>query len=223
MTHEAPIISIEDQRNLFAGLRLRQARIPAIFSENTIDGFQTDGVTARERITAKARSYVDGFGDVPEPGYPRGLILHGPTGSGKTHIMVSILRDLIERGQKGLFYNLPNLFMEIRGTFGGKAEQDEDDLMNDVINAGVLALDDVGAEKSSDWVLDRLYLIVNQRYEACRPTLITTNHDWPAGLGAVVGARITSRLAQMCKPMGPFPSGDWRLQSAGLEGNAVKP
>jgi len=209
-------VTLDEQREFLRQLRLQRSQIPAKFMEKSLKGFETRGNETRKGLVQMAREYVESFGR-PELAERPGAILHGPTGSGKTHILSAILMELMARGHSVLFYGVPNLFKEIRATYDGQSDTDEDEMLDQVARVEVLALDDLGAEKTSDWVLDRLYWTINERYCNGRPTLITTNHDWPDDLEKVVGKRITSRLAEMCRVIGPFPSEDWRMKSAGLK------
>lgn len=207
------VLSPDEQREFMRQMRLRRSQIPHIFQAKTLKSFDTRGSAERKALVQMAREYVDSFGRRDPPG----AILHGVTGSGKTHILAAILHELMDRSHEVLFYGVPDLFKDIRGTFDKQAEFDEDELLEQVARVEVLALDDLGAEKTSEWVLDRLYWIINERYCNGRPTLITTNHDWPDDLEKAVGRRITSRLAEMCNVIGPFPHEDWRMKSAGLK------
>ncbi len=211
----AEAISLEQQREFRRMMRIRHSQIPSHFLQKTLANFETRGSDSRKQMVQMAREYIKTFGNAGEP--RPGAIFHGGTGSGKTHFLCAILMELMERRHDVLFYGVPDLFKDIRGTFDKQADMDEDQLLEQVANVEVLALDDLGAEKTSDWVLDRLYWIVNERYCNVRPTLITTNHDWPDDLEKAVGKRITSRLAEMCRVIGPFPAEDWRMKSAGLK------
>ena len=88
--------------------------------------------------------------------------------------------------------------MVLRNTFKDKSEQSETEIINNLSEANILILDDLGAEKSSEFALQSLYVIIDQRYSEIRPTIITSN----LSLGEIaekVGDRIASRIAGMCK------------------------
>jgi DNA replication protein DnaC len=213
----AAIVSVEEQREFFLQERLRRSRIPPKFLAKTFESFDTRGSKERRDILAMARDYVASFGRQDAESHSRpGAVLHGTNGSGKTHMLVAILRELIAVGQEVRFYGVPALLSEIKASYNQESETTESDLLEEFTSVDVLALDDLGAEKSTDWVLDRLYLIINDRYENNRATLITTNHEWPGDLDRYVQRRIISRLAEMCQIIGPFPNEDWRLKSAGM-------
>lgn len=134
-----------------------------------------------------------------------GLILFGSYGTGKTHLAVAILHELIERDINGLFVTVPELLNEIRKDFNVDKESKKSELLESIKTAEFLILDDLGAEKTSDWVREQLFMIINARYENMLPTIITTNIKLlPANdkdidnLESKVGARTVSRIIEMC-------------------------
>ena len=136
----------------------------------------------------------------------------GPVGCGKSHLAVAILREIIAKGYSGLYYNSPDLLRDIRATFDEGRDVTEEDLLDEVTTTDLLVFDDVGAERSTEFVLDRFYLIINKRYEACKPVIVTTNLDHEE-LEERLGTRILSRLLEMCNLFGPFPEEDWRRKN----------
>jgi DNA replication protein DnaC len=101
------------------------------------------------------------------------LMLTGTYGTGKTSIAVSILKKRIhEHGGRGLFVVVPALFAEIRASFDGKGDSS---LLQRVTNVALLVLDDLGAERPTEWVQEQLYHILNTRLVNGRPTIVTTN------------------------------------------------
>ncbi|MCX7016962.1 MAG: ATP-binding protein [Candidatus Sumerlaeota bacterium] len=214
---DEPLLSADEQREVFLQVRVERARVPRKFQNKTLENFETRRGKDYKEIVQMAKGYIDAFGRPGDVEKSPWAILYGATGSGKTHILAAILRELLGRGHEAIFYNVPNLFKDIRATFDGAEDLDEDELLNEIVDVEILALDDLGAEKTSDWVLDRLYLVINQRYESGRATLITTNHNFPDDLEKIVGSRIVSRLAEMCQIIGPFPNQDYRMAKANLQ------
>lgn len=130
---------------------------------------------------------------------PQNLVLYGTTGSGKTHLAVSIIREIVRRGGKARFVSVPRLLLEIRSTFnrGGTYFGDtEAEIIERCAEEPLLVLDDLGSEKGSEWSISTLFLIIDQRYQSLKPTIVTTNLS-PDLMEKELGARIASRLASM--------------------------
>jgi DNA replication protein DnaC len=133
----------------------------------------------------------------------RGLWFEGDVGTGKTTLAMLISRAALDAGRGVAIYSLPRLLGEIRGTFERDTEGSYLDLLDRLAAVDLLHLDDVGAERSSEWVLEQLYAIVNARYEDERSIVITTNlrHEQ---LESQIGKRTVSRLKEMCDPVPLF-------------------
>ncbi|HMS61764.1 MAG TPA: ATP-binding protein [Solirubrobacteraceae bacterium] len=138
----------------------------------------------------------------------RGLWFFGGVGTGKTTLAMLISAAALESGHGVAIYSLPRLLAEIRETFESDLEGSYTTLMDRLTEVDLLHLDDVGAEKTSPWVLEQLYAIVNARYEAERSMIITTNLE-RAPLAEQIGERTVSRLEEMCD-MVPFYGRDRR-------------
>jgi DNA replication protein DnaC len=106
-----------------------------------------------------------------------GLIFSGGTGRGKTHLAVAVLRELAEvHSARGQFWDYHELMREIRSSYDPGTAITEYSLLEPIIELDVLLLDDLGAWKVTDWMTDTLFYILNRRFLARRPTLITTNY-----------------------------------------------
>lgn len=188
---------------------LKRARIPRKFLSKSLEGFAARKPRHKE-IVAAMRDFVRRYCAHGPDAPIKGLLLMGREGTGKTHIAVSVLRSLIGHGYRGLYWNVPELFLELRRMMNDRdAEGTEADLFDDARSADLLVLDDLGAEKTSDYVTDRIYVIINGRYEDEKATIITTNRNLDE-LRNQLGPRITSRICEMCVPI-EFPEGDFRL------------
>ena len=179
---------------------LAEARIPARYRHCTLAGFEIwdEANGTLERSRTLVQEFVDLYPEVE-----RGLLLMGPVGSGKPHLAVAALTSLIlDKGVRGRFADFTSLVLEIQMTFGGSGSSR--DILAPLISTELLVLDELGAGKATQWVMDLLYYLVNTRYLEKRFTIFTTNFtDIPKeseeSLGDRVSARIRSRLFEMCR------------------------
>ena len=127
---------------------------------------------------------------------PSDLVLCGPPGSGKTHLAHGIIREVVRRGGEAYFVTASNLLLEIRATFGENSTRSEREIVNKYVDLPLLVLDDLGAEKTTEWSITTLLLIIDGRYSRCRPTIITTNLTLEE-IDKRISPRVASRLAGM--------------------------
>jgi len=137
----------------------------------------------------------------------RGMVLHGATGTGKTHLACATLREVqLYKTQDVQYMNISKLFMCLIDSmkYGPKDPGDECmtefEIIEKMTGVDLLLLDDLGVEKASDYSAARLYSIINGRYDAMRPTIITTNislEEIASRLGSL-GERIVDRLVETC-------------------------
>lgn len=130
----------------------------------------------------------------------RGLILVGLPSTGKTGLMVGLMRDVAERyaGTPNRMRFVPSVeFLQALRASYGKSDADHGALLDKAMRVRLLALDDLGTDKPTDWVRDRLYTLVNHRYNHELPTFVTTNYG-PEDLVERVGQAIVDRLLETC-------------------------
>lgn len=128
----------------------------------------------------------------------RGLWFFGKTGTGKTTLAMLVSKAALDAGRTVAIYSMPRLLTEIRMTFEEGSERTQAELLDRLADVDLLHLDDVGAEKTSPWVLEQLYSIVNTRYEEERSIVFTTNLLTEDDLAEQIGMRTVSRLKEMC-------------------------
>ncbi|MCL2105942.1 MAG: hypothetical protein FWH26_02615 [Oscillospiraceae bacterium] len=167
-----------------------------------------------------ADAVLDHSGELP------GLYFCGDVGTGKTFLACSILNQIIDtcpvseetalnyaegcgshRSTSLLrFYGTAELLQRIRDSYSGNRyrgydfddDGPGDDLLNLCMKAKCLVLDDFGAEKVSDWVLEQLYILIEYRYQNCLPLIITSN-ETPQGIERKLGKRIADRIRSSCR------------------------
>ncbi|HEU4977818.1 MAG TPA: ATP-binding protein [Solirubrobacteraceae bacterium] len=166
--------------------------------------------TIHEPLVRPVRQFVRHLDDRLAAG--RGLWFEGSVGTGKTTLAMLVSKSAIEAGRTVAIYSLPRLLAEIRQTFESGVPGAYVDFLARLEDVDLLHVDDVGAERTSPWVLEQLYAIVNARYEAERSIVITTNLERDA-LVEQITERTVSRLEEMCEVI-PLFGADARLRAA---------
>jgi DNA replication protein DnaC len=178
-----------------------RARVPRRHEECSLSNYHpaTDNVSqmfAFKQAYRLVREY---------PAIERGLLFEGPVGVGKTHLAVAILRGLVEKGASCLFWEYGSLLKEIQDSYNPLSRTSEMSVLAPMYEAEVLVLDELGASKPTEWVLDTMSHIIGRRYNDKKLTIFTTNYtderQSPYGetLQDRIGARLRSRLYEMCR------------------------
>jgi DNA replication protein DnaC len=189
----------------------QEARIARLFAQSRVGARMRGWSLAtypRDRHTREpltvARRWVDAY----QADERSNLLVFGGVGAGKTGLAWGILRELLAQGTPGLIVPLRELLWELRQSF---RTGDPCDTAERAQRVPVLVLDDLGAERPTDFARDELAVIVERRYAAERPTIVTSNYDperlaWRLGHDdPVIGQRIVSRLTD----------GAWQLRLGG--------
>jgi DNA replication protein DnaC len=143
----------------------------------------------------------------------KGLWLSGDTGTGKTTLAMLVSKEALSKGHSVAIYSLPKLLARIRRTYDEEAGGDSYGVFFERLTAvDLLHIDDFGAERRSDWVLEQLYALVNERYEDRRSIMLTTNLTVDK-LEEQIGKRTVSRLTETCEQVALFGA-DRRLENA---------
>jgi DNA replication protein DnaC len=155
---------------------LESAQIPPRYLRCTFSSYRTD----KSSLLAKAKLDVERWADQ----YPldrTGLLLLGISGVGKTHLAAAALKVLAGKGFHCLFSDYRDLLKQIQNSYNPSVQATELELLQPLFDTEVLLLDDLGAVKPTYWVWDTVSLILNNRYNRNRTTLITSNFiDGPA-------------------------------------------
>ena len=196
---------------------LSTARIPRRYEHCELSSFTTDFPGAHPSL-ALAHLTASRFAQEYDPRDGTGLLIIGKIGTGKTHLAVGIIKELmVDKGISCLFYDYRELLKEIQNSYNAAVQTTELEVLRPVFETDVLVLDELGAVKPTEWVWDTVSLILNTRYNDNRTTIITTNfEDQPAAgmngsvsparaatraetLGDRIGERMRSRLHEMCR------------------------
>ena len=182
---------------------MADSRIPAKFARAELASYKPDTDSQRDALRL-AKKFVDAF-----PVEQKGIVFHGPTGVGKTHLAIGLLKAVIrDKGARGFFFQTTELLRLVRETYNRAVEETEMDVLRPVLEADVLVLDDLGVEKTSEWVHETLGLVINTRYNARRATIITSNladvvdqnnKDYINSFLYQLGGRTRSRMLEMCE------------------------
>src|SRR5579884_2793486 len=192
------------QRVALAKARTLSAVIPRRYRDVAFD---RPPVTEIEpEVVTATRRFADAIDQKLDAG--RGLWFMGPVGTGKTTLAMLVSKAALRAGRSVAIYSLPRLLNEIRDTH--RAERSHLDLLDRLCAVDLLHIDDLGAERTNDWVLEELYSIVNARYEDQRSIVITTNILDREALCEQITERTASRLTEMCEEL-PLIGPDHRM------------
>jgi len=139
----------------------------------TFDNLDPEGKSsssANQEQFHRAYQAAKAFANQPE-GW---LILVGPSGCGKTHLAAAIANQRLSQGHPAFFISVPDLLDHLRSAFNPNSEIAYDELFNQVRNAALLVLDDLGAQASTSWAKEKLDQLLNYRFNSRLPTVIVT-------------------------------------------------
>ena len=159
------------------------------------------------------RTYVDRVEQNVAEG--RGLWFAGDVGTGKTSLAMLVSLAAERVGHSVAIYPVTRLLAEIKDTYDSQSGGNYMRLFRRLCAVDVLQLDDLGAEKPTDWVREQLYSIVNERWQDQRSIVVTTNLTDPDQLGEQIGTRTVSRLLEICDEPLPIMGADLRRSSTG--------
>ncbi len=181
---------------------------------------------SRDMATRHVVNAVRAFSDDLEENLAagRGLWLMGDTGTGKTTLGMLTAKLALAAGKTVAVYFTPKLLTQIRQTYQATDSEDAyEAFFKRLTSVDLLYIDDLGSERHTDWVVEQLYALVNERYENQRSMLVTSNAkaDVGNGLGELeeqIGPRTVSRLVEICGDPLPLFGPDRRVEARAVGG-----
>lgn len=182
---------------------IKKSSLGKRFMSRTFDKYKTNDQN-KEAFNI-AYEYVRQFKERLKDGM--GLLFIGSYGTGKTHLAAAICHELIKNNYQPVFGTMVTLLGDIRATFNQEqAVETEERLLRKYTKCDLLVIDDLGKEKPTEWAMEKLYSIINTRYEECLPVIITTNYSLEKLTERLAGRHnietaeaIVSRIHEMCK------------------------
>lgn len=176
---------IKKEKELAEEQELRKQKIESILGKSgikkrylsrTIDSFS---VTAENKRSFEvATDYIKNFREYFAQG--KGLYLEGPCGTGKTHLAIAIALAIINTGVPVICKTSIDILGDIKRCYERNSEVTEEEVLKAYKTVDLLIIDDLGKEQVTEWSVPVLYSILNERYEALLPTIITTNYNTTA-------------------------------------------
>ena len=161
------------------------------FADATFDRFNM--VTGVRRAFQEAQDFAEN---------PVGwLVLTGGYGCGKTHLAVAIAKQRVEAGDTVMIQTVPDLLGYLRASFSPSAEQEFEERFNELREVDLLVLDDLGSQNDTDWAAEKLFQLLNHRYNRRLPTVITSNDLYLKGIDGRIKSRIMQKNLVSFVPM----------------------
>jgi DNA replication protein DnaC len=178
-------------------------------------GFDRQPIADMDRgLLTPVRTFIRNIAKNLDEG--RGFWFFGDVGTGKTSLAMLVSKSVLEAGRSVAIYSMPRLLADIKETYEDSSERSYMDLFERLCGVDLLHIDDLGAEKRTEWVLEQLYAIVNERWQEQKSMIVTTNLLDPDELRAQIGPRTVSRITEMCVQI-PIMGRDRRTAASDLE------
>lgn len=179
--------------------------LPPRLQRFALDGYPSAGA-AQRRLVQQLRGWIRiqrelAFGNIDDDGsVKRWLLAHGSYGAGKSAASVAVAAELIAEGvvSQATFVPAPEMLDRLKSTFDRGAHERTAEVLDELYDVPLLILDDLGAERRSEWATETLTSLLNSRYDHELRTIITTNLT-PAELGAHLGERAMWRIAEFAE------------------------
>lgn len=164
------------------------------FENASFDNYQTrPGAENAEKISRYYAENFDEFG-------LESILLWGVPGNGKSHLAAAVHNQLRKKGKVVVFVSMPELLKRIKATFGNGNNESEQQILKALNICDLLIIDDIGAEKTSEWVQEIIFLIIDNRYRRNKPVMATSNLE-PKELAERIGKRSYDRILEISQPI----------------------
>ncbi|MBZ9635618.1 ATP-binding protein [Clostridium sp. FP1] len=195
---------------------IKQSNLGEKFKTRTFTTFKISNENKVAHETC--RRYAEKFKALNKKGI--GLLITGNYGAGKTHLAAAIAHELIKQNYQPIFGTLITLLGKVKASYGDThSKENEEQIINRYINCDLLIIDDLGKEKPTEWILEKLYYIVNCRYENNKPITITSNYNdtklmdrLTVGDNLETSEAIVSRMFEMCQGVNMQECKDYRRE-----------
>ncbi len=189
---------------------LKQANLPKRYQECTFDNFEVHNPSHKNALKI-SKKFIKNY-----PVQEIGLLFQGPCGVGKTHLAVAIINELIKNKSATCYFcDFRDLIRNIQKSYSAESSLSESELIAPIFANNVLVLDELGAKRTSPWVEETVFYIINHRYNHKKLTLFTSNYldrgeeeedsrqayfkKQKDSLVDRIGVRLRSRIYEMCK------------------------
>ena len=180
------------------------AKIPPRYVDCDFNHYDSQSLR-QERAKTMSQNFAMDYPFIQEDFPEGGLIFSGPSGTGKTHLAVSVVKTLLRKGVPSLFVDFHDLLTEIRSSYDDLSQTSELQILRPVLTTEVLVLDDLGSQRMTEWMQDTVFHIVNLRYQHKKALIATTNLAFEPSktspqeaLRDRLGYKTVSRLYEMC-------------------------
>lgn len=169
--HKEKVLQLENRRKQKKIDELfKNSRMGERFRNRVFENFEVK--ECNKKAYNMALKYAENFKDNKDG---TGIVFSGSVGTGKTHLAAAITNELLKQYIPVVFGSLVSLLGRIKDSYNGSG--DEQSILELYSTVDLLVIDDLGKERPTEWTLEKLYLIINDRYEAYKPVIVTTNFN----------------------------------------------
>jgi len=182
----------EERKAQLLAATLSKIPVPPRFKDSSFANYELDQAGDRQgKRLAQLQDYADQFWEHHTRG--TSMILSGGPGTGKTHLALSVAKQIAQIGFQAKYLTTRKLLRQVRATWGNRSQMTEQQVMDHLAEVDLLIIDEIGVQRGSDDELNTIFEIIDERYQNRRPTILITNLPW-LELKQVIGDRSADRL-----------------------------